>query len=275
MLREQLTGTAAELAYYSLLSSMPCVAAFVGILGLLGSDPETTEAITTIVRGGASPEAASIAREAARAVVERTEASGIALGAGLLTTLWVASIYLTAFRRAAYRVHGSDPGSAWRARPFQVLIIFFSLLLLALVALGLTVTKRIVTEIGDALGAPDATVMVWSIGRWGLTLLVLITMISALYKLAPSEPGSRPRRFTLGSITALILWLVASVGFEVWVRKFSDYDATYGALAGAIAFAVWLWISNVALLFGMVFDIELAREAAAELDRASDLRGEL
>ena len=264
MLREYFTGTAAELAYYGLLSAVPSIAAFVGILGLLGSHPETTQAITEIAKEGSSIEAAGLVGDAARGVVERNEAAGFALGAGLLTTVWIASVYLAAFRRAAYRVHGADPGSAWKARPLHMLITFVGLLVLAIVAIALTVTKRIMRAVGDAVGAEDATVTLWSVGRWPLALFLLVVMTASLYRLAPREEGKRARVFTAGSVAAVLLWLVASVGFEVWVANFASYDATYGALAGAIAFAIWLWISNLALLFGLVLDLELAPVRVAE-----------
>lgn len=258
MLREHFTGTAAELAYYGLLSAVPSVAAFVGILGLLGSHPATTEVVDTVVReGGGSVDVAGVAADAARGVVESNGSAGLAIGAGLLTTLWVASIYLAAFHRAAYRVHGADPVAAWRARPLQLLLTFAGLLLLAVVALALIATKRLMRAIGEASGAEDATVTLWSIGRWPLTLALLVVLIAALYNLAPREAGSRVRLVSTGSVVAVLVWLVASVGFEVWVGEFASYDATYGTLAGVIAFAVWLWISNLALLFGMVLDLEL------------------
>jgi membrane protein len=257
MLREHFTGTAAELAYYGLLSTVPCIAAFVGILGLLGSDPETTEAITKIVREGASTEAGEAAKEAARHVVERDGAAGIALGAGLVTTLWVASIYLAAFRRAAYRVHGADPGPAWRVRPLQIGLTFLGLVGLALMAIVLAVTKRLVREVGQAVGAEDATVAIWSLARWPLVLFLVVLVTAGLYNLAPRKGRSGGRALSVGSVVAVLVWLLSSAGFEVWVENFADYDATYGALAGAVAFAVWLWISNLALLFGMVLDLEL------------------
>ena len=89
-------------------------------------------------------------------------------------------------------------------------------------------------------------------------------LIAGLYNLAP---GRRRRLISVGSVAAMVVWLVASIGFQVWVDNFASYDATYGALAGAIAFAIWLWISNLALLFGMVLDIELEGDPAGH-DRA-------
>ena len=260
MVLEHFTGTAAELAYYGLLSAVPCMVAFVGILGLLGSHPATTEAVDEIVReGGGSIDLAGVAADAAQGVVEGNGAAGLALGAGLLTTLWVASIYLAAFYRAAYRVHGADPVAAWKARPLQLVLTFLSLLLLAIVALALVATKRLMSAVGEAAGAEDATVTLWSIGRWPLTLALLVVMIAALYNLAPGD--SRPRGlFSAGSVAAVLVWLVASAGFEVWVAEFASYDATYGTLAGVIAFAIWLWISNLALLFGLVLDLRAAAE---------------
>jgi membrane protein len=265
MLREHFTGTAAELAYYGLLSTVPCIAAFVGILGLLGSDPQTTEAITRIVRQGVSTEAGAAAREAARHVLDRDGAAGVALGVGVLTTLWVASIYLAAFRRAAYRVHGEDPGPAWRVRPLQMALTFLGLVLLALMAIVLTVTERLVREVAQAAGAADATVAVWSLARWPLAFFLAVLATAGLYKLAPRKGRPHGPVVSVGSVAAVLVWLLSSLGFEVWVANFADYDATYGALAGAVAFAVWLWISNLALLFGMMLDLELspAPEGAA------------
>jgi membrane protein len=258
MLREHLTGTAAELAYYGLLSTVPCITAFVGILGLLGSDPETTDAIARIVREGASTEAGEAAQDAARHVLDRNGAAGVALGAGVLTTLWVASIYLAAFRRAAYRVHRADPGPAWRVRPLQMGLTFLGLVVLALVAIVLALTERLVREIGQASGAEDATVAIWSLARWPLVLLLVVLVTAGLYRLAPRTGPPGVQALTVGSVAAVLVWLLSSVGFEVWVGNFANYDATYGALAGAVAFAVWLWISNLALLFGMVLDLELS-----------------
>ena len=258
MLREHFTGTAAELAYYGLLSAAPCIAAFIGILGLFASDTETADAISRIVGEGASTEAGEVAEDAARHVLEREQAAGIALAAGVLATLWVASVYLSAFRRAAYRVHREDPGPAWRARPLQMGVTFLGLIALALVAVALAITKRLVEGIGEVAGVEDVTVTIWSLARWPLVLLVVFAVTVGLFNLAPRKARPGVRALSVGSIAAVLVWSLSSVGFEIWVANFADYDATYGALAGAVAFAIWLWISNLALLFGMVLDLELS-----------------
>ena len=263
MLRETFTGTAAELAYYGLLSAVPTVAGFVGIVGLLGNDPETTNAIARVAQEGASTEAGSAARAAARGVIDHNTSAGLALGAGLLTTLWIASVYVAAFRRAAYRVHLMDPGPSWRVRPLQMLLTFVGLVLLAVVAMALIVTERVMIAVGDVVGADDLGVTIWSVARWPLMLIVVVLITAGLYNLAPKE-GRRLRGPSLGALAAVLAWIAASVGFEIWVGAFGSYDATYGALAGAVAFAVWLWISNIALLFGLLLDreLELGREQA-------------
>ena len=262
MLREYFTGSAAELSYYGLLSAVPCIAVFVGLVGLLGHDPETTNAIERVASDGASREAGAVARDAAEGVVNRDSGAGIALGAGVLTSLWVASLYVSAFRRAAYRVRRADPGPSWRARPLQVLLTFAGLFALALAAVTLVVTERIVRELGEVVGAEDTTVTIWSLARWPLTLLVLVLLIAGLYDLGPREGRGWRGILSVGAVAALVVWVVASAAFEVWLGTFANYDVTYGGLAGVAAFAVWMWMSNLALLFGMVLDVELEEPAA-------------
>jgi len=137
-------------------------------------------------------------------------------------------------------------------------LTFLGLVVLAVVAIVLAVTKRLVREIGQAVGAEDTTVAVWSLARWPLVFLLAVLVTAGLYSLAPTKARPRAWAASVGSVAAVLVWLLSSVGFELWVGNFADYDATYGALAGAVAFAVWLWISNLALLFGMVLDLELS-----------------
>ena len=261
MVRERYTGTAAELAYYGLLSAVPAIAALVGIVGLVGQHPETTDAITKVLAEDASIEVTETVRSAAESAVEHKGASGIAVGTGLLTTLWAASLYLGAFRRAAYRVHGVDPGAAWKVRPLQLLFTFLGLAALAIALLAIAATERIAERFGDAIGLEEAVVELWSLARWPLVLLLVVAITAALFNLAPREDGRRVRLLSVGSVAAVVVWVLVTIGFDVYVSTFASYDATYGALGGFVAFAIWLWVSNLALLFGLMLDLE--RQAGA------------
>ena len=82
---------------------------------------------------------------------------------------------------------------------------------------------------------------------------------------APNVRHPGFRWITPGGVLALVVWLVASAAFALYVANFGSYNATYGSLAGVAIFLVWLWLSNVALLLGAELnaEVERSRELAA------------
>ena len=72
------------------------------------------------------------------------------------------------------------------------------------------------------------------------------------------HPGFR--WLTPGSVLAVVVWVIASLGFAFYVANFASYNKVYGSLAGVVVFLIWLWLSNLAVLFGAEFDAELTRE---------------
>ena len=103
-----------------------------------------------------------------------------------------------------------------------------------------------------------ATIWLWV--RWPVALAVTMTIYAIVYYAAPNVEIRHFRWITPGSVVGVVLWIVASIGFFVYVSNFSSYGATYGAFAGAVILLVWLWLTNVVLLFG------------AELNAVVDLR---
>jgi membrane protein len=87
-----------------------------------------------------------------------------------------------------------------------------------------------------------------------------MTMVATLYYVAPNVKQPRFRLLSPGGIAAVLIWIAASAGFALYVANFGSYNKTYGSLAGVIVFLMWLWITNVALLFGAELDAELERE---------------
>jgi membrane protein len=124
-------------------------------------------------------------------------------------------------------------------------------------------TGPLVEAVGGAIGISDTAVTVWDIAKWPVMLAVAIAMIAVLYYSTPNAALRGFRWVTPGSIVALIAWLIASGAFALYVANFGSYDKTYGTLGGVVAMLVWMWITNLALLFGQELNAE--RERTAEI----------
>jgi membrane protein len=272
---DNLTDWAAALTYYSVLAIFPGLIVLVAILGLVGQHPQTTNALLDIVRDIGPASAVDTFRGPIESVVKSNGGAGALLGVGLLFAIWSASGYIGAFMRAINVIYEVEEGRPfWKRRPLQIVITVAMVLLLALVAISIVVTGPLARSIGDVIGLGDTTITIWNIGKWPVIVAVVMGMFTVLYYVAPNVRQPRLRWVTPGGILAVLLWLVASAGFALYVANFGSYDKTYGSLGGVIVFLVWLWLSNLALLFGAEFDAELerSRELAAGLPAEDSLQ---
>jgi membrane protein len=253
------TDWAAALTYYGVLAMFPALIALTSLIGLVGDPQKTTNALLDIV-AALGPSSAVDTFSGPMREVARSQSAGIVLVLGLLAALWSASGYVGAFGRAANVIYEVEEGRPfYKLRPLQVLVTLICVVLLALVALALVVTGPVAQAVGDAVGLGSAAVTAWDIAKWPIMALVVSGIFSLLYYATPNVRQPRFRWFTPGGLLALIVWIVASAGFAFYVASFSSYDKTYGTLAAVVVFLVWLWISNLAVLFGAEFNAELER----------------
>ena len=257
---DNLTDWAAALTYYAVLSIFPGLIVLVSILGLVGRHPETTNALLEIVNDIGPASAVETFRGPVESVVSSNTNAGALLGVGLLFAIWSASGYMGAFIRAANVIYEVEEGRPfWKRRPLQIVMTIAMVLLLALVAIAIVVTGPLARSIGDAIGVGDSAVTAWNIAKWPVIVVVVMAMFAVLYYVAPNVRQPGLRMVTPGGVVAVLGWLLVSAGFGIYVANFGSYDKTYGSLGGVIVFLVWLWLSNVALLFGAEFDAELER----------------
>jgi membrane protein len=255
---DNLTDWAAALTYYSVLAIFPAIVALVSILGLVG-DSATQPLLSNL--SDLAPGAAGDILTGALEQVSSAPAAGVGLVLGLLGALWSASGYVGAFGRAANAVYEVEEGRTfWKLRPLQVAITTLMILLLALCALAVVLTGPLAQRVGDVVGAGETAVALWDIAKWPVILGVVIVLVSLLYYATPNIRHPGYRWITPGGACAVVLWILASAAFALYVANFSSYNATYGALAGVIVFLIWLWITNIAILFGVELDAELERE---------------
>ena len=257
--RDQCTDLAAALTYYSILSIFPAILALVSLLGVFGQGESTTQALLQVVRDLGQGDAASAIEGPVREMVGATGA-GFALVLGIGTALFSASGYVGAFGRAMNRVYQVDEGRpVWKLRPQQVLLTLGLVVLAGLVLTGLAVSGGVAEAVGGVFGLEATTVTVWSIVKWPVILLIVMTMVAVLYYWTPNVRQPRFRWISVGAAVAILVWVVASIGFGLYVATFGSYAKTYGSLAGVVVFLLWIWITNLALLFGAEVDAELER----------------
>jgi membrane protein len=255
---DQCTDSAAALTYYAVLALFPALLAIFSLLGVIGQGDAAAAAILGIVEDVA-PDAAETLREPIEQVASAPGA-GLALVTGILLALWSASGYVGAFSRAMNRIYEIDEGRPfWKLRPMQLVVTIIAVVALALVALGLVVSGDVTSAIGDALGVGQGVQLVWNIAKWPVMLAVIVFLVAVLYYATPNAKQPKFRWISMGAALAIIVLILATVGFGIYVANFANYDRTYGSLAGVIVFLLWLWIANLVLLFGAEFDAELER----------------
>lgn len=263
---DECPDVAASLTFYAVLALIPAVMVSFSVVSLLGRGDETARIVVDVARALAPDASASAARDLISRIAE-ARLSGILLVFGLALTLWAVARYVGALGRGMNRIYGVVEGRpVWRLKVQQLVIALVIIVCVALVAALLSVTGGVADALGQALGLGETALVVWRIVRWPLVALVVVLLLAVLYYFAPNVKPAHFRWMSLGAAAALAVLLLASLGFWLYVSNFADYDRIYGAFAGVIIFALWLWIANMAILVGAEFDVEVERVRQLQAD---------
>jgi len=255
---DNLTDWAAALTYYGVLSIFPALIALVSVLGLIGHS--ATQPLLDNLNTLAPGPARDIFTSAIQNIQKSRGSAGVLFFVGIGVAIWSASSYIGAFMRAANAIYEVEEGrSFFVKRPLQVAITVLLLVMVGVSAAAVVVTGGLASQVGNLVGVGSTAVQVWDIVKWPVVVLIVSLMFSILYWAAPNVKQPGFRWITPGGIVAVIVWGIASAAFALYVAHFSSYNKTYGALGGVVAFLVWLWISNLALLFGAELNAELER----------------
>jgi len=263
--QDNLTDWAAALTYYSLLSIFPALIAMVSLIGLFGDPQSTTRSLTEIITELGPDSAAETFSGPIESVASDRGAAGFAFVLGLAAALWSASAYVGAFMRASNVIYATREGrSFWRLRPLQIAVTLLLIVTMAGLAVALVLTGPVVGAVADPLGIGDTAVDLWNVAKWPAMAVIFITMVSLLYYASPDVELRGFRWVTPGSLFAIVSWALASAAFAFYVANFGSYDKTYGTLGGLVALLVWLWITNLAILFGQQLNAERGIETSPD-----------
>lgn len=262
---DQMTHHAAALTYYALMSLFPALLLGLSLLGLLGQYPETYDAIMRYAREVAPSSVVTPLDSSLQRALQNKGTAATAVAISVVVALYGTTGVLEAARRALNVVFEIDNGRSFFRRK---LIDVASTIVLG----ALTLVTGVLVFVGGGfaddllgfIGLGPTAADVWSIARWPAALLVAMLVFSFIYFITPDVKQRSWRWMTPGAVTGVLLWLLASWGFSTYLAKVADVGAIYGTFAGAIVLVAWIWLTNVALLFGA--------ELNAEIERHKELR---
>jgi membrane protein len=257
---DNLSDWAAALTYYSVLSIFPALLVLIALVDLAG--PGTIQTLLDNLGQVAPGSVNQILATAIDNLKQTRGSAGVLALVSLATALWLASRYVAAFMRASNAIYDVPEGRpVWKTLPIRVGVTVVVMVLLAVSAVAVVATGGLAGRIGRLLGVGPTAVRVWELAKWPVLLLVVGFLFALLYWASPN--ARQPFRWiTPGGILAVVVWVVASVGFALYVANFGAYNKTYGSLAGVVVFLVWLWLSNTAILLGAELNAELERGRA-------------
>ena len=258
---DQMTQHAAALTYYSLMSLFPATLLGLSLLGLLGQYPSTYNAIINYLRDVVPHSALVPLDSSLRQALQHKGSAVTAFAVSVALTLYGTTGVLEAARRALNVVFELEGGGRSFLRRKSTDIVFtFVLMGLVLASLiMLFVGGQFADDLFGFIGLGSTAAAIWNVARWPGALAVTMLIFALIYYVTPDVKQRAFRWVTPGAFVGVLIWLAASIGFSVYISQVANVGALYGAFAGAIVLVAWLWLTNVALLFGAELDAEIER----------------
>ncbi|WP_051798728.1 YihY/virulence factor BrkB family protein [Catenuloplanes japonicus] len=258
---------AASLTYYSVLSLFPSAIVIVALVGLVSEGQAAVDTILGILYDVGARSV--LDNDSFRTFIEKTvlgqTSAGTLLSFGVIGALWSASGYVGGFTRASNAIYGVQEGRPfWKLRPAQILLTAVALVLLSVGAALLAISGPLADAVGNALHLGHTPRAIWGIAKWPVLVLIGMLLLALLFWIAPNVKQPRFRWLTVGGFLTLVVSALVSFGFGLYVANFASYDRTYGSLGAVIAFLVWLYLINSAVMLGVEVNAQVARGRALQ-----------
>ena len=256
--RDDALGLAAQLAYYLILALFPFILVLVSLMGTFGSQELASEVLGYFRQLMPQQAYEVIETFTGNIISGRAEAPGL-MSFGILFTIWVASGAFAALINAlnrAYDVQETRP--FWKVRGIAILMTLGLSVLILVGVLLLILGPQIGQFIANLFGLGDLFELVWNIMRWPVALFFMVFTVALLYYFAPD--ANQPFRWiTPGGLLGVVLWVLASIGFNLYVSNFGSYNKTYGSIGAVIVLLLYLYVSSLTILFGATLNAILVR----------------
>ena len=268
---DRISIIAAGMAFYWFLAVFPLLFAGIGLLDVVNASPDTATTVKDAIERALPGDAATILTDAVTESQDRASSGGLtALLVGIGLALWSASSGMAATQVGLDVAYDVPKDRAFVKKR----LVSFALLLAALVLGGVGVALLVFGEpmsgfITDHLPFGESMGWLWTVARWAITLIAVTLLFAVFYWVGPNRQPPNWKWLSPGGLLATVLWLLASIGFSLYVSGFGgSYARTYGALAGVVVLVLWLYLSALAILIGAELNGELERQRAMMADRS-------
>jgi membrane protein len=259
---DELLGRSAQLSYYILLALFPALIVLTAIMGLLSVEnymPELMGYLHKVLPA----DALSIVRRFLDQIAQGSGADILSLG--LLGALWASSSGMTAIMEALNVVYDvkEDSRPFWRVRLTAILLTMglagFVIVSMTLVLSG----EHIGRWVADLVGLGTVFTWAWLVLQWPAAIALMLLAVGAVYYACPDIEQDW-RWVSPGSLFAVVMWFVVSLGFKVYVENFGAYNKVYGSISGVIVMMLWLYWSGMVLLVGGEINAEIEHAATEQ-----------
>lgn len=271
---DRIWGRAAELSYYFLLALFPLLIFLTSVIGLvLGSGTGTRHTLFDYLARVMPPSAFQLLDTTMTEISQAS--SGGKISFGLLAALWAASNGMAAITDSLNAAYDIEEGRPWWKQRLVAISLTIALSVFIISALLLVVAGGHIGEgVANAYGFGPAFATAWKIIQWPVAFAFLILAFALIYYFAPDVRDQQWHWLTPGAATGVVLWLLVSFAFRIYLSFFDSYSATYGSLGAVIILMLWLYFTGLAVLIGGEINSEIENAAAEQGEPDAKERGE-
>ena len=253
--------SAAAVAFYSFLALIPALAALVSILGLVAQGQNPTEVIDDLF-GALPAEAKELLSEQLETISESSSGSlSFGLVIGVVLSIWSASGAIGQLMTTINIAYDEEETRSWFLRKGLALALTFGAIVFVALAVFVVVGFPVLIE-NTGLGIGMRRLL--GILIWPALAVAFGMALAILYRVSPDRRDAHWKWVSVGSVFAIVAWVLVTLAFRIYVSQFGSYNETYGSLAGVIVALMWLWLSSIIVLLGAEINAELEHQTAVD-----------